>query len=71
MDLKNNRITVGELMSNPRVRDLLLREFPMLQDVRMRRRVWNMPLWKILQLGPRYMPQYRINDLLRQVRELD
>lgn len=70
MDLRANRITVGEILQNPRARALLLREFPMLRDRRVLRHVSPMPLWRVLQLGAGRMPRARIDNLLRQVREL-
>ncbi|MDY3619013.1 hypothetical protein [Agathobaculum sp.] len=71
MDLRNNRITVGEILQNPRARALLFREFPMLRDTGVRRQIWNMPLWRVLQLGGRFVSQNRVDSLLRQLRSLD
>lgn len=68
MDLQNGRVTVGGLLQNPAARALLEREFPMLREPRWRRRVWNLPLGRVLQIAPRYLPQRRIDSLLRQLR---
>lgn len=70
MDLRNGRITVGGLMAHPAARVLLEREFPMLRTSRVRRQVWDMPLGRVLQLAPRFLPQSKINGLLRQLREI-
>lgn len=71
MDLKNGCVTVGELLQNARVRALLMREFPMLRDANVRRRVHGIPLARVLQMGRGFVPQRRIDCLLRQVREMD
>ena len=70
MDLRNGRVTVGGLMQNARVRALLMQEFPILRDANVRRRVYGMPLYRILQMGRRFVPQSRIDGLLRQVRDM-
>lgn len=71
MDLRNGRITVGGLMAHPTACALLEREFPMLCAPRVRRQVWDMPLGRVLQLAPRFLPQSKINGLLRQLREIE
>ena len=70
MDLRNGRITVGELMAHPEARALIEREFPMIRKPRWRRRVWNMPLGRILQIAPRFLPRRRINGLLLRLRAM-
>lgn len=71
MDLRNNQITVGEVLSNPQARALMQRQFPALfRNQMMLRRAWNMPLGRALNMASRYVPQSVINQTLNQLRAL-
>lgn len=70
MDLRNGQITVGELLRNPRVHALAMREFPELRSPLARRMVWNMPLNQILAMNRGRISTARAAHLLRQLRQL-
>ena len=67
MNLRNNQITVGEILANPQARTLLSLEFPMVRGSPMRARARNMPLQNVLFYARRYVPQQKINQVLAQL----
>lgn len=70
MDLRDGKITVGELLRNPRVHALAMREFPALRSPLAQRMVWNMTLNQLLELNGGRVPQARVAHLLRRLKEL-
>lgn len=69
LNLMDNRVTVGQILSHPRARALAFEEVPALRKPKIQRMVWNMPLWRVLQLAQDWMPAYRIRALLQKLRE--
>lgn len=71
MNLRNNQITVGEVLSNPRARAMMQRQFPILfRNQMMLRRAWNMPLSQAMNMASRYVSPSVINQTLDQLRAL-
>jgi len=71
LNLRNNQITVGEVLNNPQARALMQRQFPVLfRNQTMLRRAWNMPLNQAMNMASRYVPQNVINQTLNQLRAL-
>ncbi len=70
MDLKNNEITVGEVISNPEAKALLKREFPEVVNPMMLLMARHMTLAAVLKLaGDRY-PQDKIQKALSELQAL-
>ena len=70
MDLKNGNILIRQLEANPKAKELMLREFPMLssQLIRLAR---NMTLSQVLDLVKSFhVPQSKINRVLLQLKKL-
>lgn len=70
MDLKNNQITVRELLSNPQARRLLQSEFPMIVNSPLLQMAQNMTLQSVLYLAKGQIPQYKINQVLERLKEI-
>ena len=64
MDLKNNRITVGELMDNPRSRTIFQRRFPMVLKHPPVGAARTVTLEQILGFAQAYIPQKKIDEVL-------
>ena len=70
MDLKNGNILIRQLEANPKAKELMLREFPMLssQLIRLAR---NMTLSQVLDLVKSYhVPQSKINHVLQKLKKV-
>ena len=67
LNLKNYQITVGELLSNPRARTILQREFPNLLNSPMIGFAKNMTLNNVLNYARDIIPQQRINAILNEL----
>lgn len=71
MNLKNGQITVGELASHTSSKEIILREFPILNE-RMIRSAWNMPLNQIVALAKSFgVPQNMISKALTELKNLE
>ena len=70
MDLRNNQITVKEILSNPKARGLLQKEFPMIMNPRFLHLVQNTSLQAVLEFGKTYVPQAKINHILSELKNI-
>ncbi len=70
MDLKNNRITVGELMDNPRSRTIFQRRFPMVLKHPPVGAARTVTLEQILGFAQAYIPQKKIDEVLGELRRV-
>lgn len=71
MDLRNGRITVGELWQNPKARAILQREFPQFAGNPMLLRMgMGMPLSKVLGFARGRVPQAKIDQVLEALQKL-
>ncbi|MFA5657836.1 MAG: hypothetical protein WC900_00945 [Oscillospiraceae bacterium] len=70
MDLKNNSITMGELLKNPAAKALLERELPQYMKHPMLSLAKNMPLSGIIGFSKGYVSPEKINMLLIRLKEL-
>ena len=68
MDLKHNKITVGELMDHPNTRAVLQRRFPMLMKHPLMGAARTITLEQILSVAPAYVPQKKIDETLNELR---
>lgn len=70
MDLKNNQITVKEILANPKARSLFQREFPMVMNPRFLHMIQNTSLQVVLEFGKAHVPQAKINRILAELKSL-
>lgn len=70
MDLKNNNITVGQLLANPKSRAILTQEFPQYVNHPMINMVSYMPLKKVLDYSKGRVSQAKINNTLEKLKQI-
>lgn len=70
MDLKNNTITVGELLDHPGARAVLTRRFPMVMKKPLTGAARTVTLEQLLAFISPYMPAALINDTLKELKKL-
>lgn len=70
MNLNNNQITVKELLSNPKAKAIFQKEIPQIINHPKLNLVANLKLSEILVYAKGYLPQYKIDSILRQLEEV-
>ncbi len=70
MNLKNNQITMRELLANPKARALLRREFPDVMNSPLLSFAENMTLQNVLEFARSYVPQHKVRSVMAQLKEL-
>ncbi len=70
MDLKQNRITVGELLDNPASRAVFQRRFPMVMKHPMLGAARTVTLEQVISFAQPYIPRSVVNDTLAELRRL-
>ena len=70
MDLRNGNITLREVMANPKAKALLQREFSQMVSGPMLMLGQGMSLSRILSHARGKVPQQKLDDVIRQLREL-
>ena len=70
MDLKNGRITVGELLANPAARQIFNREFPNILRHPMLGLAKNFTLNKVINLAKGHVPQKKIEQILMELKRI-
>lgn len=70
MDLRNNQITVREILANPKAKELLEREYPELLNNPMLGMFQNMTLENLLKYANGIVPQSKINQILDHLKTL-
>ena len=70
LDLRNNRITMGELLADPRSRQVLARHFPQAMDLPILAKAGTMTLATAMKLGAAYVPRKAIEAALAELRQL-
>ena len=70
MDLRNNQITMGELLEEPRARELLSRRFPQLVGRPIVYASRGMTLERAMKLGAAYVPQAYLRETLEALRRI-
>ena len=68
MDLKNGKVTVGELMDHPGARAVLQKRFPMLMKHPMMGAARTITLEQILVVAREFAPQKKIDETLADLR---
>lgn len=70
MDLKNNKITVKEILANPAAVAIFRREFGELVNHPMVKSASSMPLSKLIKLAHRRLEPEQIERILRELAEV-
>ena len=70
MDLRNQTITVGELLDNPRSRAVFQRRFGKWMDHPMVKASRSLTLKQLAEMAAVYLPQKTIQDTLRELERL-
>lgn len=70
MDLKNNKITVGELLDYPGARSILAKRFPMILKKPIGGAGRTVTLEQLLAFVSPYLPGIVINDTLKELKKL-
>lgn len=70
MDLKNNKITVGELLDNPNSRTIFQRRFPMVMKHPLLGASRTVTLEQLMSFAGTYLPKNIINDTLAELKQV-
>lgn len=70
MDLRNNQITMGELLADPKARKVLERRFPHVMGRPVVMAAESLTLTQVIKLTAAYVPQGVVQDTLRELRTL-
>lgn len=70
MDLKNNKITVGELLDNPKSKAVFQRRFPMVMRHPMLGAARTVTLEQLVAFAGSYVPRNIVDDTLRELKNL-
>lgn len=70
MDLKGNRITVGELLDHPGARAVFQRRFPMVLKHPLLGAARTITLAQLISMAGAYLPQKVIQDTLAELRRV-
>ena len=68
MDLKNNKITVGELMDHPGARAVFQKRFPMVMKHPLLGAARTVTLEQVLAFAQAYVPPKKINETQNDLR---
>ena len=70
MDLKNNQITVGELLDHPGAKRLLTKRFPMVMKKPLTGAARTVTLEQLLAFVRPYLPGPVVNDTLKELEKI-
>lgn len=70
MDLKNNQITVGELLKNPKARAMFAREFPQIMNSPLLAFAKNMTLSSVIGYAKNHLPKEKIKALYEELERI-
>jgi len=70
MDLKNNKITVGELLNYAPAKAVFQRRFPMVMRHPMLGAARTVTLEQVISLAGNYIPQKTIQETLKELRSV-
>lgn len=70
MNLRNNTITIGEVLKNPAAWSLLQREYPQFANHPMLRMVQMMPLQAAVNQARGFLTQKQINHLISELEKI-
>lgn len=70
LNLKNNQITIKELMTNPAAKSLLQKRFPLAMSHPLVAPAQTLTLAQVIEFARVYVPQNTINEVLRELQKL-
>lgn len=70
MDLRNNQITIRELLTDPQAKAVLARRFPQVINRPIVAKSGSMTLEKAMKLGAAYVPKKVIQEALGELKSL-
>ena len=70
VDLRNNQITVRELLSNPASKKVLARRFPRIINLPVVKASGNLTLARVMELGTKFVPQEQIQAAWQELKRL-
>ena len=70
MELRNNQITVRELLADPASREVLARRFPRVINLPVVKASGSMTLEKVMELGVRFVPVEQIQAAWQELNRL-
>ena len=70
MDLKNNQITVGELLDNPKSRAVFQRRFPMVMKHPLLGAARTVTLDQLMAFAGAYVPMTIVNDTVSELKKV-
>ena len=70
MDLRNNQITVRELLADPASRGVLARRFPHVINLPIVKASGNMTLAKVMELGVKFVPKEQMQAAWQELKRL-
>ena len=70
MDLKGNKITMGELLADPKAGEVLARRFPQLVGRPIVAASRGMTVERAMKLGAAYVPRAYLTETLRELESL-
>ncbi len=70
MNLKNNKITVGELLDDPASRAVFQRRFPMVMKHPLLGAARTVTLEQLIAFAQSYIPPRKINETLEELKKL-
>lgn len=70
MDLKGNKITVGELLDNPKSQAVFRRRFPMVMKHPLVGAARTVTLAQVISFAQAYIPQKKIDETLNELRNV-
>ena len=70
MDLRNGRITIGEILANPNARAMIQRAYPKVLASPMAARFRGMQLGTAMQYAGRFGPRAQLDRVVARLKEL-
>ena len=70
MDLRKNQITMGELLANPKARQVLSRRFPQMVGRPIVAASGAMTIERAMKLAAAYVPQKALQETLEELRRI-
>ncbi len=70
MDLRNQQITMRELLANPGAKTLLQKQFPTVMSHPLAGAAQSLTLAQAVEFARVYVPQGKINELLRELQRI-
>ncbi|MBR5533821.1 MAG: hypothetical protein IKU62_03130 [Ruminiclostridium sp.] len=70
MDLRRNQITIGELLANPKAKQVLARHFPQMIGRPIVAASGSMTLERAMKLAAAYVPQRALQEALEELRRI-